>query len=1440
MKSLTSFCAGLFIWLALGQYAQATHLMGSDILYRCKGNGKYDITVRVYRDCNGVQISQSPIVVSCGSTVLNINTQTKVSVRDITGMDPSCPIQSRCVNQWTYGIEEHIWTAEIDLSSYQCCEWTISWQQSARNSNISIGAANQNFYTFATLNKCVTPCNSSPDFTNPPIAIVCRNQDFVFNNGALDTVDVGDSLSYHLVPALQAAGQSVTYNPPYSYQYPISTPGGPAFAGNPLVGFALDPVTGDIQFRPTQSMIGIVVVEVREWRMVNGVMTVVGVTRRDMQIIVIPCPNNNVPRILPPYSAQACAGQQTCLTITTDDNDFIDTVKISWNKGIKGATFTNNNGSVKHASGQVCWTPTEADVSNVPYTFTITAKDNSCNPFPGQSVRAFSVFVRATPDAEMDLTLLTCGKVAVHHQPKKQYPGGYQFTYTVRDSLNKPVWSGTKQSDTIFLQPGRHTVFLTMRTNTPCIKVITDTIVVPDFVTVRLPEDTLVCDGIPVNVMSKTKGGNSPYEYEWALMTDSGAGSVLSTAPDLQVDHDSFTRYLIRVRDANNCRNYDTIGVGWHERPVFNLGTDERICYGSSVTLTAQKDSTHTFLWSTGETFDGIDVRDSNTYWVKVTDSVGCWFSDTQNVFVNRVYPKPGMNRFICENEQATFTATGADTYQWYLKEGFSQFPLPAPVGTGANFQYTITKSTGFVLRGTQTYQGVTCVGYDSVEVTMNPLPPVVLQTPAALCVNAVPLSLLTLVDFPTLFTGTWRYDANPTAVSNGVFYPAIAGVNTAPGHSVTYRVTDHNGCSNELSIPVKVNALPEIVLLDSVAVCGDLALLDLNNLKVKPNVGATQTGVPNWYSMDNLQAVNNAFVKTNVHDQKLKVNQLAPASYYLVFEFTHNVTKCRNADTVRVRVKPIPNTDAGTLSPPCWSDGPIDLNLAANASPSGGTWYSPELTMNGTSFLPASVGIPGKHVIPGTDVRFIYRVEWEGCPKTDTLYTRIKGIPDLQLTEFDGWCSNAGIRDLAPLSNIPGGTWSGPGVSGTSFDPMVAGTGTSHLLKYRVTNPITACPATDSFMIEVQAAPQIELVTSDKACAGMPYHIEVKLTNASTVLLSRNGDGEFDSKGSGNATSTFTSTDYFPGNGDNTQLEFTLLAQTTNNRYCNAAQSSELISIFPLPGAVIEADPMAGCDPLPVHFNAISDAAPGAEFEWDFGNGTTLKGSDDLRSVDEVFHGPGTYTVRLKVKSNADNGACEQEAQSVRVDVWPTPVADFTVNRWKTTVALPGIQFTDRSVVDAPALVNTWNWTFGDKNNSTSSIQHPYFEYPTSEPMDTGTFLVTLHVRADNGCDAIDSGEIHIAPDMTVFIPNAFSPNGFGEVMNNRYYVIADGFETFQITIFTRWGEKVYHSANIKEGWDGKYKGMEAQQDVYMYIVKLTAVGGKEYEYSGTITLLR
>ncbi len=1439
MKKALLFLFFLLTAWAVTNEAQASHVMGSDIVYRCLGNGKYEVVVRVYRDCNGIQVSQSNVVARCSSNTVTISSQTKVSQRDITGIDPNCPVQSRCQStNFQYGIEEHVWKMTLDLSSYSCCEWTLSWEQCCRNGAITTGQSNQNFFTTATLNKCVSPCNSSPDFTNPPIAIVCHNQDFVFNNGALDTIDSGDSLSYELVNGLQGLNQSVTYSGNFSPTRPLTFFGFPNQNLQWPAGFHLDPLTGDLMFRPTQqNQIAIVVIEVKEWRKVNGTMQVVGRTRRDMQIIIVPCPNNKAPKILPPYSVQACAGQKTCITIATDDDDTDDTVRITWNRGIRDATFTNNNGTVKHASGEVCWTPDENDISNIPYTFTITARDDAC-PLAGQGVRAFSIFVRETPHADLSAQVLTCGKVAINHTPKKSY-AGYTFNYVIRDSLNKGVWASNQQVDTAFLQPGVYMVYLNMRTSTPCLNIAVDSIVIPEFVRIDVPTDTVICAGIPITINSVTTNGDSPYEYEWRMVGDT-ADSVLTTAENITINPDTFKRFAIQVKDNNGCFNYDTVDVNWYELPPVNLGPDQRVCSGTAVQLDGGNDSlVLSYLWSTGDTTRKIWVQDSANYAIRVLDTVGCYNYDTLQFRVNNPIPELGPDQWRCEKDTITLTAVGADTYKWYYADLYNPNGTNTPIGTNPSLDYIVSQTRTLLVEGRQTYMGVSCTNFDSVKVNMNPLPDIVFSPKGPHCPDAGPVALLTYIQFPTLFTGTWRSDVNSDYVKNGIFYPSVSGSNPNPGHPVVYRVTDNNGCTRESTTYVKVSNLPTFTLQDSIAVCGDAADVILSNL-LSNHQPVPTLGTPVWSSLNGNPTVDANIVKTPATQQKLKVSNLPQGIIYPIkYRFTQTSTGCSGEDTVYVRVKTVPNTDAGVLPQYCWNDAPIDLDNEANPTPAGGIWTTNMGTLNGSNFVPSSVGASQKFV-PSTPVTFTYEYTQEGCTKSDDVATVIKGIPDIQMNPLNGICEDSlaiNLNNRATPYSLGAGIWSGPGVQSNKFTAADAGVG-FHFLVYNYQDPVSRCKNLDSFRIEVQAKPDLQFQSPPAACAGESFKLDVTLQNAIGFRWTTLGDGEFDAQGSGSSTSTNVNTEYFPGPVDINTEGFTILGETTNPRFCQPARVNQNVKIFPIPVVSI-AEPLDDCAPLEIDFEATTDAAPGYRMEWSFGDGATRAGVD-LWNPTHTYSDPNTYTINVTVQSDTAFGLCRSDATPVDVIVFPTPSANFTANRFNTTVALPGIQFEDKSTINGGGSITEWSWSFGDRNNATSNIQNPFHEYPITDPTDTGTFPVLLRVATPDGCWDTITKYIHIGPDITVFIPNAFTPNGFGESMNDRFYVFADGYETFEITIFNRWGEKMYYSNNIKEGWDGMYKGTEAQQDVYMYVVRVTSLAGKEFEYYGTITLLR
>jgi hypothetical protein len=183
-------CLVIPVCLIFASYSQsfATHLMGSDLTYRCSNDSFYFV-LKVYRDCG------SSVLVSTTGQVLNVvgGTQnfnaalTHVSTKDITPVCSSAV--SKCVSPaGTVGFQEYTFVSSVFFGTparAAICQWRVSWTLAARNSTITTGQADQNFFTFTTFNRCLAPCNSSPFFTDAPISLLCGNQAQYINMSAV-------------------------------------------------------------------------------------------------------------------------------------------------------------------------------------------------------------------------------------------------------------------------------------------------------------------------------------------------------------------------------------------------------------------------------------------------------------------------------------------------------------------------------------------------------------------------------------------------------------------------------------------------------------------------------------------------------------------------------------------------------------------------------------------------------------------------------------------------------------------------------------------------------------------------------------------------------------------------------------------------------------------------------------------------------------------------------------------------------------------------------------------------------------------------------------------------------------------------------------------------------------------------------------------------------
>ncbi len=223
---------------------------------------------------------------------------------------------------------------------------------------------------------------------------------------------------------------------------------------------------------------------------------------------------------------------------------------------------------------------------------------------------------------------------------------------------------------------------------------------------------------------------------------------------------------------------------------------------------------------------------------------------------------------------------------------------------------------------------------------------------------------------------------------------------------------------------------------------------------------------------------------------------------------------------------------------------------------------------------------------------------------------------------------------------------------------------------------------------------------------------------------------------------------------------------------------------------------------------------------------------------VSNVFTGlaPGDYIVSVR-----DANGCEATATftiaapaAITVDlVAPTPVI------------LEGMStqlFATAS--SSPATVVAYYWSPIDSGFNFSGCNDPNLcSNPFVSPR--GTTLFTVAAMNSDSCFAYDTVTIYVEHEPHHFIPTAFTPNHDG--LNDRFEFDILGATNIEISVFERWGSRVYYNAAQQNGigiagngWDGTKDGKLMPYDTYVYQMKVTYFDGVVKDISGTVAIMK
>jgi gliding motility-associated-like protein len=302
------------------------------------------------------------------------------------------------------------------------------------------------------------------------------------------------------------------------------------------------------------------------------------------------------------------------------------------------------------------------------------------------------------------------------------------------------------------------------------------------------------------------------------------------------------------------------------------------------------------------------------------------------------------------------------------------------------------------------------------------------------------------------------------------------------------------------------------------------------------------------------------------------------------------------------------------------------------------------------------------------------------------------------------------------------------------------------------------------------------------------------------------------------------------------------LTVSTIKEGVCPIAKDDIQLIIEPYPQFDFIGNPLIQCEPGVVDFiSVVRKPLSNLKYNWDFGNGTTSTQSSPLNVKYDTAN-RNWYDVVLTITNDWGNGQCVTKLPKLDyVKILPQPIAGFyTEPNDFTTVSFPKFKFVNQTKIRWGDDSVKYLWNFDIKNpDDTSSKKSLLKIYPN----DTATYITQLRssfTYQDVTCYDSVVKILKIGPNVTVFVPTVFSPEGTGPITNNVFNAVVNNEKTFHIEVLNRWGEMLWKSDNKFDSWNGTYRGQNCQQDVYVWVIKVTDYDGELYQYEGTITLLR
>lgn len=506
------------------------------------------------------------------------------------------------------------------------------------------------------------------------------------------------------------------------------------------------------------------------------------------------------------------------------------------------------------------------------------------------------------------------------------------------------------------------------------------------------------------------------------------------------------------------------------------------------------------------------------------------------------------------------------------------------------------------------------------------------------------------------------------------------------------------------------------------------------------------------------------------------------------------------------------------TFRPICYSidsiyvtySAPPVVNLGPDQFHCEGTTVTLDAQNAGSSFLWNTGETTQTLDVTTTGTHSVTVTNPSGCSASDAVTVTFETQLAAGNDSLDFTCSTADQFDLATLlqsTAAAGGTWTSlsPGYGGTVSPAGIAGlTGQAGTFDFEYVVHGTYCPNdTALFTLTVHQQPVAAPDQSLHHCNtnGTSLDMTPYLNHPFAPLTGYWNEPANLPAGAFDQTTNVLDLSGLPN--DNYVFDFVLPSEPG----CVQDTTTITLKVTAVPVVQFTSDVTEGCQPLNVTFVNESIAPGNTVYSWNLGDGTTSASPTVLGNTYETAQ---CYDVTLTV--TADGLCTSTQTIADMICVHAVPQASFYYGPQQVFSDGPTADFTNTSVNH-----DFSSWDFGD--GGTSIQEHPTHTFP---PGAIGNYLVELIVSTQFGCTDTAWQVVVVKDQLLYYVPNTFTPDEdeFNPVFKP---VITAGIDehAYVLEIYNRWGELVFRTTDVEEGWDGTYRGY-IHEGVYTWKLQL------------------